>query len=209
VRRVVIFGAGGCGRDLHFVLSRLIGSQAGPPPEIAFLDDTAQGPTILGRALIREMVSGDQYIMGIADGQLRQTLDERARAMGGEAFDLRAPTALIGDDVVLGEGAAISDFALLTTNIRVGRQFQANYYSHVSHDCVIGDYVTLAPKAAVNGNVQIGDGAYIGTGAVIKQGTADKPLVIGAGAVIGMGAVVTRDVAPGEVVMGNPARPRQ
>ena len=36
--------------------------------------------------------------------------------------------------------------------------------------------------------------------------TGDKPLVIGAGALVGMGAVVTRDVAPGAVVVGNPAR---
>ena len=51
------------------------------------------------------------------------------------------------------------------------------------------------------------DYAYIGTGAVLKQGTPDKPLVIGEGAVIGMGAVVTKDVAPYEVVVGNPAKP--
>jgi acetyltransferase-like isoleucine patch superfamily enzyme len=41
-------------------------------------------------------------------------------------------------------------------------------------------------------NIHIEDHAYIGTGAIIKQGTPDKPLVIGKGAVIGMGAVVTK-----------------
>lgn len=209
MQRIVIFGAGGCGRDLHFVLSRLVGTMRAPRPEIVFLDDFADATNVLGRKLIREIVPGDGYVVGVADGLLRKKIDERAQTMGGEAFELRAPTALVGVDVVLGDGAAISDFALLTTNIRVGRQFQANYYSHISHDCVIGDYVTLAPKAAVNGNVHIGDGAYIGTGAVIKQGTPDRPLVIGAGAVVGMGAIVTRDVAPGDVVVGNPARSRQ
>lgn len=72
---------------------------------------------------------------------------------------------------------------------------------------MIGDCVTFAPRVSCNGNVVIGDGAYIGTGAVIKQGTPDRPLRIGAGAVVGMGAVVTRDVAPGMTVVGNPARP--
>jgi acetyltransferase-like isoleucine patch superfamily enzyme len=54
--------------------------------------------------------------------------------------------------------------------------------------------------------VHVGDGAYIGTGAVLRQGTPDKPLVIGEGAVVGMGAVVTKDVAPRATVVGNPAR---
>ena len=66
---------------------------------------------------------------------------------------------------------------------------------------------TFAPAVKCNGNVHIGDHAYIGTGAILKQGTPDKPLRIGAGAVVGMGAVVTKDVPDGVTVIGNPARP--
>ena len=60
-----------------------------------------------------------------------------------------------------------------------------------------------------NGNVVIADHAYIGAGAVIKQGRPGQPLVIGHHAVVGMGAVVTRDVPPETTVIGNPARPMQ
>jgi acetyltransferase-like isoleucine patch superfamily enzyme len=111
------------------------------------------------------------------------------------------------DEVLLGEGAILSPFVTLTSNIRIGRHFHANLYSYVEHDCVIGDFVTFAPAVKCNGNVHIGDHAYIGAGAVIRQGKPGKPLVIGKGAVIGMGAVVTRDVSPGVTVVGNPARP--
>ncbi|MNN76015.1 2,3,4,5-tetrahydropyridine-2,6-dicarboxylate N-acetyltransferase [compost metagenome] len=53
----------------------------------------------------------------------------------------------------------------------------------------------------------IEDHVYIGTGAIIKQGTPERPILIGKGAVIGMGAVVTKSVAAGSVVVGNPAKP--
>ena len=48
---------------------------------------------------------------------------------------------------------------------------------------------------------RIGDGASIGSGATILGG-----ITVGDGAIVGAGAVVTKDVAPGEVVAGNPAR---
>jgi acetyltransferase-like isoleucine patch superfamily enzyme len=71
---------------------------------------------------------------------------------------------------------------------------------------VIGDFVTFAPGVHCNGNVLIEDHAYIGAGAILRQGKPGEPLVIGRGAVVGMGAVVTRNVAPGTTVVGNPAR---
>jgi maltose O-acetyltransferase len=52
--------------------------------------------------------------------------------------------------------------------------------------------------------VRIGKDVWIGGGAIILPG-----VTIGDGAVIGAGSVVTRDVAAGQIVAGNPARPRK
>ena len=127
-------------------------------------------------------------------------------AEGMHFFDVRAASVVQMDDVQLGEGAVLSPFVTLTSNIRIGKHFHANLYSYVEHDCVIGDFVTFAPGVKCNGNVVIEDHAYIGAGTVIKQGKPGQPLVIGRGAVVGMGAVVTKSVQPGLTVVGNPAR---
>ena len=71
----------------------------------------------------------------------------------------------------IGEGSLLCPFTCLTSNIKIGKFFHANIYSYVAHDCIIGDYVTFAPGVKCNGNIHIEDHAYIGTGAVIKQGT--------------------------------------
>jgi sugar O-acyltransferase (sialic acid O-acetyltransferase NeuD family) len=128
-------------------------------------------------------------------------------AGGAQPWTLIAGNAVVMDEVSLGDGAILSPFVTLTSNIRIGRYFHANLYSYVEHDCLIGDFVTFAPGAKCNGNVVIEDHAYVGAGAVIKQGKPGQPLIIGRGAVVGMGAVVTKDVAPGTTVVGNPARP--
>lgn len=79
-------------------------------------------------------------------------------------------------------------------------------YTHTLHMIVKQELCYICSGAKCNGYVVIEDNAYIGSGAVIKQGVPNRPLIIGAGAIIGMGAVVTKSVPAGITVCGNPAR---
>ena len=146
-------------------------------------------------------------MLAIANGAVREMLARRCEQDGVRPWSVAAANVVRMDDVQLGEGAALSPFVTLTSNIRIGRHFHANLYSYVEHDCVLGDFVTFAPGVHCNGNVVVEDHAYIGAGAILRQGRPGQPLVIGRGAVVGMGAVVTKSVAPGATVAGNPARP--
>ena len=151
---------------------------------------------------------GERYFnLAIADAALRRKLAELACGPGAIAQTLIAPNATIYDENQIGEGAVICANTVITSNARIGRFFHLNIFSYVAHDCEIGDFVTFAPNVCCNGNVVIEDGAYIGTGAILRQGKPGQPLRIGAGAVVGMGAVVTQDVAAGVTVVGCPARP--
>ncbi|MDC0590420.1 acetyltransferase [Gammaproteobacteria bacterium] len=146
------------------------------------------------------------FNISVADSKIRADVAKRFEDKGSVAFDIRAENAQILYNCQVSRGSVFAPFSLLTSNITVGKFFHSNVYSSIAHDCVVGDFVTLAPGARVNGNVVIEDHAYVGSGAVIKQGTPDKPLIIGKGSVIGMGAVVTKDVQPHSTVIGNPAK---
>lgn len=144
--------------------------------------------------------------IAIANSQVRQKLASRLNQDNVQHLEIQAANTVILDEVEIGEGSLLCPFTCLTSNIKIGKFFHANIYSYIAHDCIIGDYVTFAPRVSCNGNIIIEDHAYIGTGAVIKQGTPDQPLIIGRGAVVGMGAVVTKSVPAGVTVVGNPAR---
>ena len=146
-------------------------------------------------------------VIAVAGSDVRRKLADAVLSAGLREGRLTAPSAFVGPDVELAPGAILCHQSIITASARIGRHFHSNLFSYVAHDCVIGDFVTLAPRVCINGNTVIEDDVYIGTGAILRQGTPDKPLRIGKGAVIGMGAVVTKDVAPGETVVGNPARP--
>lgn len=66
--------------------------------------------------------------------------------------------------------------------------------------------LTCHPAAGISGFVEIGNDVVIESGAVINNGSADRILRVGDGAIIRANAVITRDVKPGAVMMGNPAR---
>lgn len=207
-----VFGASGFGREVMPQARSQLLDNGGDIRSLYFIDDGLGGTVQNGHRVLTyqeflQVPADDRYVsVAIANHAVRQSIVQRLDCDGVKAWSVLASNCLILDDVSLGDGAVICPFVTLTSNIRIGKQFHANIYSYVAHDCVIGDYVTFAPNVMCNGNVVVEDFAYIGTAAVIKQGSAGHPLVIGRGAVVGMGAVVTKSVGPGEVVVGNPAR---
>lgn len=206
--KVAIYGPGGFGRELIPV--------AGPEADVCFISDSPHeiGKEVLGLRTysldqFAELAGGSDdafVVIAVADAAIRRKLADKVAAAGLRAGRAIAGNAVVGPGVELGEGAILCHHTTITASAKIGRHFHSNIYSYVAHDCVVGDFVTLAPRVCINGNTIIEDDAYIGTGAVLKQGTPDKPLRIGKGAVVGMGAIVTKDVAPGTVVVGNPAK---
>jgi len=203
-----IYGASGFGKEV-LPLAR----NQNPSEELYFIDDNLAGRSILGTRVLKyeEFLSLNakekRVAIAIANSSVREQLTKKCMADGIQLWNIQAANTVVLDAVSIGPGHILCPFVTLTSDIQIGKGFHANIYSYVAHECQIGDFVTFAPAVKCNGNVVVEDHAYIGTGAIIKQGTPARPLVIGRGAVIGMGAVVTKSVPPGTVVIGNPAKP--
>lgn len=207
-----IYGASGCGRSLMPVARQQL-QRDGLTAELYFIDDRFDQPTVwnghpaVNYATFQQLqASSKQVVIAIANSRIREKIALQLQQDEIKMWSICADNVVLMDEVDIGEGSALSPFVTVTSNIRIGKCFHANLYSYVEHDCLIGDYVTFAPGVKCNGNIHIHDHAYIGAGAVIKQGTPNQPLVIGQGAVVGMGAVVTKSVPAGVTVVGNPAR---
>lgn len=207
-----VYGASGCGRSLMPVAKATL-LRTDSSADLVFIDDGLEQPaTVNGYPAMNyqdfiALNAEKSVLIAIANSQVRERIAAKLAADNIVLWAVQADSTVIMDDVTIAAGAALSPFVTIGANVQIGKCFHANLYSYAEHDCVIGDYVTFAPRVSCNGNIHIHDHAYIGAGAVIKQGTPDTPLIIGEGAVIGMGTVVTKSVPAGAVVVGNPARP--
>jgi len=186
---IAILGAGPHGREIAEV-ARVLGH------DLFFYDDD---PDVASLGPIR-LAAGRPWVAGAAWPEVRRKILEQAAPQ--EAATLTHPTATIGTDTRLERGVVVAAGAHLGINVAVGEHAHVGMGATVSRDVRIGGCVTLCPNSAVAGGVIIEDDVFVGIGAVIAH-----ELVIAAGALIGAGAVVVEDVAPGQVVVGNPARP--
>lgn len=204
-----IYGASGFGREVWDLILQTDLATC----QIVFIDDNASKTEIFPSdiltwdAFLALPVENKAVTISISDGQIRKKISDKVHAAGLSYIHLEARSSIVSNQATWGPGAILSAFTTITSNAVIGDHFHCNIYSYVAHDCRIGDYVTFAPAVRCNGNTIIHDFAYIGTGAILRQGTPEKPLIIGEGAIIGMGAVVTKDVPAHTTVVGNPAKP--
>lgn len=205
-----IYSCEGFAREILPSLRRQMGGKA----DVVFVEDDSNkvGAVLHGCEVISfeelcRPVHRDRIVsVAVADPSIRKKLVNRCKREGRQFATIQDTSHIQFENISIGEGAILCANTVLTGDVKIGCHFHCNIYSYVAHDCRIGDFVTFAPRVCCNGRVVIDDNAYIGTGAVLKQGSHSKPLRIGKGAIIGMGAIVLNDVEDGEVVVGNPAR---
>jgi serine acetyltransferase len=91
---------------------------------------------------------------------------------------------------------------MITTNVKINDFVILNLQCTVGHDTVINNLAAFMPSVNISGEVNIGEGVYVGTGAkIINQ------LEIGDYTIVGAGAVVAKSLPAHCTAVGVPAKP--
>jgi sugar O-acyltransferase (sialic acid O-acetyltransferase NeuD family) len=154
----------------------------------------AAGQADLGPVMAFVAIGGDH-------GRDRVDLLRRMAQRGLSLCSITHPQASVAATAVIRPGAQVLAQAVAAAGAVVGEACILNNRANVDHECVLEEGVHVAPGATLCGCVHVERYSMIGAGAVVLP-----RIRIGENAVVGAGAVVTRDVPPGAVVAGNPAR---
>ena len=208
MRHLLIVGAGGFGREMYGAARESVGF--GTEFDIkGFLDartDALDGfagyPPILGDPSAYEPQPDDVFVTALGSIAARRRCAEMLEARGGVFIAVVHRSASLGPNVTVGAGTFIAHNVVLTADVTVGRHACVFHCTSIGHDTVLGDYSHVYAQCAIGGAVRIGAGAAVYPGSqVVPRRT------LGAGSVVGIGSVVMLNVAPGQTVYGNPARP--
>jgi sugar O-acyltransferase (sialic acid O-acetyltransferase NeuD family) len=209
MKKIVILGAGGFAREVLWIINKI--NKIEPQWEtLGFIDEDAgkkgsliNGLPVLGDFSWFETRRSEKIyaVCAIGGPKARKSVVEKANKYSLEFPSLIDPCSAYSSTVEIGKGAIIATGAVLTDNVKVGNHSIVNLNCSVGHDVSIGDFSTIDPLVALSGFVKIGGGVEIGAGAVVVPG-----INVGDNAFVCAGSVVTKNVDPGLVVGGMPAR---
>ena len=206
---LVIFGAGGLGREVLLLLRQL--NEIRPTWAVrGFYDDQSPAtPTVAGLPYLGSSAdlnaTAEPLAVAVAVGSPagRAAVVDRLTSARLSFPALVHPGVALGpaQRIGLGAGCIVQQGCILTCDITLGRFVLLNLGCTIGHDATLGDFCSLMPHANVSGGAQLATGVYLGTNATVIQGVR-----IGARTIVGAGAVAVRDLPANVTAVGVPAR---
>ena len=201
VKDLVIYGAGGLGREILSLIRR----DYTDCQVIGFIDDSENMP--------KQICSVNVYnsnflfhrnlavVIAVGDPVSRAKIFFNISKYENITFpNIISHRAIVSQDIRMGMGNVITDSCWLSTNVTIGNGVFVNVATTVGHDVQIDDFVSIMPQCAISGKVCIGSRSLIGAKSFILQGKH-----IGQHSVVAAGSCVFRNVDENETVWGNPA----
>ena len=163
------------------------------------VDDNLEDNILAGLPVVHSAEGLSPIIITVGNCQKRREIVNKL----GERKYLTVihPKAVMAESVKLGNGTVLMAGAIINPFVTIGNHCIVNTGASIDHDCVIDDFVHIAPHCTLCGEVEVGEGTWVGAGTTVIQG-----IHIGRDCFIGAGSVVVKDIPNGCLCYGNPAR---
>ena len=205
---VIIIGAGGFGREVYNWIKEI--SPSNSYKIKGFLDDNPHqfdGYTldagIISNIDDYKICKNDRFIMAIGNIDDKKKVVGALRDKGAEFISMIHPTAVIAQNVEIGQGVVICPFVTISDSATIGDFVMMHIYSSCGHDSEIGGYSILSPYSTVNGFSRLEDEVFMGTHSTV---TASRK--VGFRAKISANSVAMGDVPKYGFVYGVPGKVR-
>jgi sugar O-acyltransferase (sialic acid O-acetyltransferase NeuD family) len=204
-QNVVLYGAGGAGRELAHNLSLGNIFEA-----IGFIDDTksigevVDSLPVLGGLKWLHQYKGNVAVCVVGNPKVKRELIGNIKDYCKDVFFpvIINKHSIVSDFIGWGEGVIVAGpFNHISVGVKLGDFVWINSFDGLGHDVSIGDFTTLYTNIQIGGEASIGRDCVIGTGVVIRPS-----IKIGDEVIVGGGSVVVKDVPSNVVVVGNPAK---
>lgn len=205
MRELLLIGASGLARE---VLS-LLRAQS-DPRSVWFIDDR---PALWGTSIDGVLVVGGlsevanhptaEIVICVGRGAGRAALVDRLAEFNvseGRFARVIHRSVEIPDSCEVGTGSILLAGVAMTTNVKLGQHVVIMPNVTLTHDDLVESFATLCAGVALGGHARIGEGAYLGMNASVREG-----IRVGRRGVLGMGAVLTQDLPSEETWVGVPA----
>jgi sugar O-acyltransferase (sialic acid O-acetyltransferase NeuD family) len=210
-KSILIYGAGGAGRELAFCFSFCAEKYHDTVWKLeGFIDDTehlcgqlVNAVPVLGGFEYLKNYSGDIAVSIAAENPIekRKAILKIKKNENIKFPLITFPNSINGNNVEWGEGCIAVMSVTISTNIKIGDFVFINAATVIGHDVTIGDYTSLFAGIIVSGGVSIGSECVIGSGVTILP-----RVKIGDGSIIVAGSLVSKDIPPKVIAGGFPAR---
>lgn len=210
MKDIAIFGVGGCGREVLALIKDI--NKIEPTWNIVgFFDDGYEKgimvngyPNLGNTEDLNKWETPISIAVSIGSPVIKKKILDKITNPLVDYPTLIHPSVWIGEKefVEIGKGCIICTGVMITTNVQIKDFVILNLQCTVGHDSVINSYAAFMPSVNVSGEVNIGEGVYVGTGAkIINQ------IGIGEYTIVGAGAVVAKNLPAHCTAVGVPAKP--
>ena len=200
-----IYGAGGLGREVN-IIAKKINQKEKRWEKIIYIHDFDTTEDVFGTIVYPfnealELFPEIEITIAVGEPSARVKLYDKVKKNNIKLATLIHPGVYIDETTFIGEGVTICEGVTITSCVSIKDNVYIQPHAVIGHDIKIGMHSIIGTNSEIGGNNTIGDRVFVGFMVGTLQG-----LTIGDDVEISAGSIVFRNIEPGVIVMGNPAR---